>query len=175
MQVLINSRGVSLSQRNGCFLLKQGERKAHIAPGRVSSIVISNAATVSTQAILLAMEHNIDLLILNHYGDPVGRFWYGKMGRSAYIRRRQLEVSGREEGIRWGLTWLHTKLNNQLTFLKKLRSARPGREALFSNPMRVVEESLQQLYQTNSNIEAVRDEVMGYEAVDQPLTPLMQH
>lgn len=109
MQVLINTKGVSLSQRNGCFLLKQGDRKTHIAPGRVSSIVISNAAVISSQAIVLAMEHNIDLSFLNRYGDPIGRFWYGNMGRSVSLRRRQLEMSGSLEGLSWGLSWLSTK------------------------------------------------------------------
>jgi|GEM_PF-5356224 CRISPR-associated protein Cas1 len=59
---------------------------------KVESIIISNKAMISTQAISLALENNIDLVFLDRYGFPIGRVWFSKMGSTALIRRKQLDA-----------------------------------------------------------------------------------
>jgi len=41
-------------------------KKTPIAPAKVSSIIISNAATMTTDAIQLALEHNIDVVFIEY-------------------------------------------------------------------------------------------------------------
>ena len=40
---------------------------------------------ISTQAVVTALEHNIDIMFLDKFGDPTGRVWFSKMGSTALI------------------------------------------------------------------------------------------
>ena len=93
MQLVINTPGTFITQKDECFRLKQKDKQFDISPLKVGSIVISNQAMISSQAVVLALEHNIDIIFLDTYGDPMGRIWFSKMGSTALVRRRQLEAS----------------------------------------------------------------------------------
>jgi len=55
---------------------------------------------ITSQVIVMALEHNIDIVFMDSYGDPIGRVWFSKMGSTALIRRRQLEANGQFLGMR---------------------------------------------------------------------------
>ena len=99
MQLVINSPGTFITQKDECLRLKQKERVFDISPLKVESIVISNQAMISTQAVAQALEHNIDIIFLDSYGDPLGRIWFSKMGSTALIRRKQLEAASDARGV----------------------------------------------------------------------------
>ncbi len=80
MQLVINSPGTFITQKDECFRLKQKERVFDISPLKVESIVISNQAMISSQAVVQALEHKIDIIFLDSYGDLLGRIWFSKMG-----------------------------------------------------------------------------------------------
>ena len=73
MQLVINTPGTFITQKDGCFRLKQKEKQFDISPLKVESIIISNQAMISSQAVVLALEHNIDIIFLDTYGDPMGQ------------------------------------------------------------------------------------------------------
>ncbi len=100
--------------------------KKKISPKRVTSVVISNAATISTDAVQLAMEYNIDIVFLDKYGDPYGRLWLPKLGSTTFIRRRLLEIYQLDEGLIFVKHWLNRKTDNQLSFLKEIIKKRPN-------------------------------------------------
>lgn len=163
MQLVINSPGTFITQKDGCFRLKQKEKLFDISPLKVESIVISNQAMISTQAIALALEHNIDVIFLNSFGDPLGRVWFAKMGSTALIRRRQLEAAGSPLGLKLVLEMIQLKMENQIRFLKKLMHARPGKEPLFSGPIQIIENAKSELNLKEQNLENVRNRLMGLE------------
>lgn len=75
MQLVINSAGTYITQKDGLFRLKNKDKRFDVSPIKIESIVISNQAMITTQAIVAALENNIDIIFLNGYGDPVGRRW----------------------------------------------------------------------------------------------------
>ena len=99
MQLVINTPGTFITQKDECFRLKQKEKTFDILPLKVESIVITNQAMISTQAIIQALEHNIDIIFLDKFGDPMGRVWFTKLGSTALIRRKQLEVADKPVGL----------------------------------------------------------------------------
>jgi CRISPR-associated protein Cas1 len=99
MQLVINSPGTYLSQKDGCFQLKNEDNCLEISPQKIESIVITNKAMITTQAIAAALENNIDIIFLDTYGDLVGRIWFAKLGSTALIRRKQLEAAEKETGL----------------------------------------------------------------------------
>ena len=78
---------------------------------KVQSILITTAAHLSTDAIELAAQHNIDLTFLDRRGDPYARVWQTKMGSTAAIRRRQLEVAEGPDGLALVQEWVQARVN----------------------------------------------------------------
>lgn len=163
MQLVINTPGTFVTQKDECFRLRQQERTFDVSPLKVESIVISNHAMISTQALVLALEHNIDVVFLDKYGDPVGRVWFSKMGSTALVRRRQLEAVDGPLGLQLVAEMIAQKLTNQVQFLKKLMYARPGREESFAPFVQVIEDSRRNLTEESADLDAIRGRIMGLE------------
>ncbi len=163
MQLVINTPGTFITQKDECFRLKQKEKIFDISPLKVESIVISNQAMITTQAVVQALENNIDIIFLDKYGDPIGRIWFTKMGSTALIRRKQLEASETRQSVLLVLEMIQRKLENQVRFLKRLMHARPGREDPFQNAIQIIEQSLGNLDTDEETIDATRNRLMGLE------------
>lgn len=164
MQLVINTPGTFITQKDECFRLKQKERVFDISPLKVESIVISNQAMISSQAVVLALEHNIDVIFLDSYGDPMGRIWFSKMGSTALVRRRQLEAMESPLGLQLVVDMVGQKLDNQARFLKKLMHARPGKEENFLLPIQTIEKAKSDVSSSGgSDLETARNSLMGLE------------
>ena len=92
MQLVINSYGAYLRKSGNCFLVKREDKSFEVAVSKVNSILITTAAYITTDAIKLAVDNNIDIVFLDAHGDPYGRVWHPKLGSTTLIRRRQLEI-----------------------------------------------------------------------------------
>ena len=130
MQLVINTWGTYVHIKDQLFevtLTKEGEKqKHHFASQKVTSILMSKGAAISTDAIILAMKNNIDIIVFENDGVPVGRFWHSKPGSTSRIRKQQLDASLNAAGVFWIKSWLAAKLSNQLQFLKRLKNHRPS-------------------------------------------------
>lgn len=164
MQLFINTPGTFITQRDECLRLKQKEKVFDISPLKVESLVISNQAMISTQAIALALQHNIDIIFMSAFGDPVGRVWFSRMGSTALIRRRQIEAMDRPLGLRLVIDMVSQKLANQAGFLKKLMYARPGKKDRFTLPIQIIEKAKVDIVEScDTDIETARGRLMGLE------------
>ena len=163
MQLVINSAGTYITQKDGLFRLKNKERRFDVSPQKIESIVISNQAMITTQAIVAALENNIDIIFLDGYGNPIGRVWFARMGSTALIRRKQLEVAEKEIGLELVTDMIRQKIKNQADFLKKLMYSRPGKENLFENPIKIIDSALSGLSIHDRTIEDARNSIMGFE------------
>jgi CRISPR-associated protein Cas1 len=70
MQLILNTFGASLRREEGMFLVQSGERRVRVSPRKVESICLTTGVYLSTDAIRLALEHHIDILLLDWRGDP---------------------------------------------------------------------------------------------------------
>lgn len=178
MQLVINSPGTFITQKDECFRLKNKDKVFDVSPLKVESIVLSNQAMISTQAVVQALEHNIDVIFLDGYGDPMGRIWFAKLGSTALIRRKQLMAAEHATGRELVLEMIQQKMDNQGRFLKKLMHARPGKEDRFTGALALIDESREKLTQHSKPLEGSRNHIMGLEgtagrAYFQCLTKLM--
>lgn len=154
-----------IKQKDEIFRFQNKENRLDLSPLKIESIILSNKAMISTQAVALALEHNIDLVFLDKYGFPNGRVWFSKMGSTALIRRRQLEASLDRTGVDLVLEMVQQKLDNQVRFLKKLRDARPGKVEAFQAPLQSIQNSLESLAALSGadDMETVRNTIQGLE------------
>src|SRR4030042_7219274 len=124
MQLVINTYGSYLRKKDNCFLVKNEDKEFEVSAKKVESILITTGAYLSTDAIKHAMDNNIDLVFLDEFGGPFGRVWHAKLGSTTLIRRKQLELAEKEEGLALAKEWVCTKLDNQIGFLRKLANTR---------------------------------------------------
>ncbi len=163
MQLVINTYGSYLHKNGDCFKVKTDEKFFEISCKKVSSILISTAAYITTDAIKMAMENNIDVVFLDEYGDPYGRVWHPKLGSTTLIRRKQLEIAETEKGLNLALEWVKTKFSNQIELLKILRKTRPHKSAEISSYMEKLGKTSDKLDSLSSNIDECRGSIMGIE------------
>src|SRR5690625_3997150 len=130
MQIFINTYGTYVHVKDNMFEIKsrqdnnQAVKINHIAAHKITSFVMSKGSALSTDAIALALQHNIDIIVVDHTGHPMGRFWHSKLGSTTKIRKRQLSASLNQIGLTWVKTWLAEKLENQADFLNDLKKHR---------------------------------------------------
>lgn len=129
MQLVINTYGSYFQKDGDCFKVKKDEQVFEVSVKKVSSIMITTGAYITTDAIKLAMNHNIDILFLDEFGDPFGRVWHSKLGSTVLIRRRQIEIAETEEGLKLALSWIARKLDNQIDLLMRLKKTRTQKSA----------------------------------------------
>ncbi len=163
MQLILNTFGAYLYKYGDLFEIKVGEEKKRISPKKVQSIVITTGATLSTDAIQMAVEHNIDITFLDKYGNPYGRVWHGRLGSTARIRRRQLEIAGTNLGFKAGKQWVERKLQNQIDFLKAMRDRRTRLSAEITTTIKDLQNSLEKLRALKGTADELRGKVMGIE------------
>jgi CRISPR-associated protein Cas1 len=126
---------------------------------------MSTSAALSTEAVKLALTNNVDLVFADSSGFPLGRIWHSKLGSTTRIRKRQLEASLNQEGLKWVVQWLEAKLGNQANFVKDLKKHRSQMGEYLDDKAKKIEnlrESL--LLQVNADTtDAVADTIRGLE------------
>jgi CRISPR-associated protein Cas1 len=163
MQLVINTYGSYLQKNGDCFKVKTDEKVFEISCKKVSSILISTAAYITTDAIKMAMENNIDIVFVDEFGDPYGRVWHSKLGSTTLIRRRQLEIAETDEGFNLALEWVKTKFDNQINLLKRLRQTRPHRSAEITSYIDRLQNVMRGLDSLSGAIGENRGTIMGLE------------
>ncbi|GAB6183804.1 CRISPR-associated endonuclease Cas1 [Thermodesulfovibrio hydrogeniphilus] len=163
MQLVINTYGSYLQKNGDCFRVKTEDRVFEISCKKVSSILISTAAYITTDAIKMAMENNIDIVFIDEFGTPYGRVWHSKLGSTTLIRRRQLEIAETEAGLNLALQWVRTKFNNQIAFLQRLRQTRPHKSVEITSYINKLQNVMKGLDGLSGTIEECRSTIMGIE------------
>ena len=129
MQLVINTYGSYLRKNGNCFLVKKEDKSFEVAVNKVNSILITTAASITTDAIKLAIDNNIDIVFLDSHGEPYGRVWHPKLGSTTLIRRRQLEIYENNEGLELAKEWGLQKLENQIELLEQAQEDQRGEKA----------------------------------------------
>jgi CRISPR-associated protein Cas1 len=120
MELVLNTFGTSLQVEDGLFMIKHKDGKQVVDPKTIKSILISKGAKISSDAALLAIANEIDVLFIDATGKPGGRLWSIKYGSISEIRRAQLEFLYSPKAVRWVKGLLKTKIDNQIGLLLSL-------------------------------------------------------
>jgi len=163
LQLVINSYGSYLRKSGNCFLVKKDEKSLEVAAGKVSSILIATSAFITTDAIKLALDNNIDIVFLDSFGEPYGRIWHPKLGSTTLIRRRQLEIYDSSEGLNLAKQWGVRKMENQIDLLSRLRKTREVKRPDLDVFIEEIERCRDQMSRLRGSIEARRQDMLGLE------------
>jgi len=163
MQLVINTYGYYLRKNGDCFLVKNEDKSFEVSAKKVDSIMITTSAYISTDAIKFAMDNNIDIIFLDHFGDPYGRVWHAKLGSTTLIRRRQLEIAEMEKGLNLVKEWVMTKFDNQIEFLDTLKNSRGEKEEEIARYILMLKELREKINNLVGSLEEKRGSIMGLE------------
>src|SRR3972149_10356830 len=109
------------------------------------------------------MDHNIDIIFLDEFGDPFGRVWHSKLGSTTLIRRKQLEIADIEDGLKLAVSWVRNKFDNQIELLKRLRNTRTQKSAEITTYIENLENGRSSLDNISGTIDDQRGTIMGIE------------
>jgi len=164
LDLVVNNRGSYLHQKNEMFLIEcNGQKSPPISPQKVKSIIISTSIALSTDVIMLAIKNNIDIVMLNEYGYPYGRFWHSKFGSTAYIRRRQIEVMESPEGLILAKYWIINKITSSAQHLKELGYKRPSKTEKIEKVINELNKNIEKLKAIQGSVQDKRFNIMALE------------
>lgn len=169
MQIYLNTYGTYLHVKDDMFEIKIPVKdaepvKQHIAVHKVSSIILSTSAALSTDAVRLALMNNVDIIFTHSDGHPIGRIWHSKLGSTTKIRKRQLEASLSKEAVTYTLNWIGEKMNNQLGFIRDLKKHRPQLAEFLDDKITRLEKLLASSRNLNADkIDEIADTLRGLE------------
>jgi CRISPR-associated protein Cas1 len=163
MNLILTTYGTYLHRSGELFLIKAEGQTREISSRKVRSIQISTAASLSTDAIQLALEKNIDILFIDRFGDPYGRVWHGRPGSTTAIRRTQLRIADSDAGLRLALGWMLEKLDNQIALLKDARKRRTRICAPLTEKIEALAAVRPLMAELQGDLDSVRGSLMGLE------------
>lgn len=123
MDLVLNTFGTSLQVDNQMFVVSHSDGKQLIDPDKLKTIMISKGARISSDAALLAIEREIEVLFIDASGKPSGRIWSVKYGSVSTIRRKQLAFIETPAAILWLKELIGEKLDNQVALLLSITSS----------------------------------------------------
>lgn len=116
----MNTLGTRLLKESGQLMVVHPEGKQLIPIDKLKTILISKGASISSDAALLAIENEIEILFLDDTGKPQGRVWSIRYGSISTIRRKQLDFTFTKRSINWIKEIITQKLDNQIALLYSL-------------------------------------------------------
>ncbi len=122
--VVVDSYGAFVGKSGDRFVIKSNGETKEFASEDVEQILVSSAATVSSDAVFLAAEKNVDIAYLDYRGIPVARVFPCKLGGTTKTRRAQLEAGFDGRSLAFCRAIVEAKVRNQAALLKSLSKGR---------------------------------------------------
>lgn len=117
MELVISTFGTSLNRDNEGFVIAREGEKQRIPVQGIKSIQISSGAQITSDAVLLAIENEIEILFTDRTGNPMGRVWSPRYGSISTIRKGQITFSFSHEAVTWIKKIIQKKIENQQALL----------------------------------------------------------
>lgn len=120
----VSTYGSVLKRDHESFLVKSGGEIHEVPAEKLTAIIVSANALVSTQAIRLAMEKQIQVVFAGRSGKPFARVWASTQGRAAGLRRWQYMNQDTPVGGRIATDITRKKIRRQKAALAKMAGGR---------------------------------------------------
>ncbi len=120
MELVLNTYGAALVKENGNLVVIHKDGKQMVPMDKLKTISVSRGARISSDAALLAIENEIEILFVDNLGKPQGRLWSVKYGSISTIRRKQLDFTFSAHAVKWIKELLIQKMDNQVALLYSL-------------------------------------------------------
>jgi len=164
MQLVLDKRGVHLSVEDGLFKVKVEDQLQRLPVTKLSSIIMHKSASLTTDAVLLAIENEIEILFFNKLGQSQGRIWSHKYGSVSVIRKNQIAFSRNVKGAKWVIKNITKKIKNQSALLLTLGKPDGSTDKIIEKAIEKLQKPLQKLAALEfETVKDVAEKIRGYE------------
>lgn len=122
MELVLNTYGASLNRDNEGFVITMNGERQRIPAVGITSIQIGRGAQITSDAVMLAIEKEIEVLFTDKSGNPMGRIWSPRYGSVSTIRKGQLNFSFSRDAVDWIKEVIRRKIENQQALLLMMTS-----------------------------------------------------
>jgi len=122
MQLVLDTYNIALRQRNKSFYVTAGKERRMISPLKVSSIAVISPCTLTSAAVLLAVENKIPIIFFDHSGEPEAQVWSTRFGNLAELRRAQVLFAMSDIAPVWAAEVYVLKAQGQLDNLRWMQA-----------------------------------------------------
>lgn len=154
MELILNTFGTSLSRENEAFLVIHKDGKQRLPAQGIKTIQISRGAQITSDAVILAIENEIEVLFMDKIGNPIGRIWSPKYGSVSTIRKGQLSFTFSKDAVGWIKEVIRQKIENQQALLLMMQAADSTQE-------QKVKKAIRRLEDYRTKIEAIEGEIVS--------------
>lgn len=125
MELVLNTYGVSLNRENDGFVITSKDGRQRLPADGIKSIQISRGAQITSDAVMLAVEKEIEVLFMDRAGAPIGRIWSPRYGSISTIRKGQLNFTFTHEALEWIKEVIVQKMENQQALMLLFQTEDP--------------------------------------------------
>ena len=93
MELILNTFGTSLSRDANGFVIIHKDGKQRIPAEGINAIHLSKGAQITSDAVILAIENEIEVLFTDKGGKPIGRIWSPMDGLIHFLQENGLAVN----------------------------------------------------------------------------------
>ncbi|MCC6461561.1 MAG: CRISPR-associated endonuclease Cas1 [Saprospiraceae bacterium] len=171
MEIQLQSFGARLRVKDGLFEVTVPDLSGanhHVteqfAAHQVRTILLQHGTSVSADALLLALDNDTEILVLDAFGHPVGRFWTNRPSSTIAIWKNQLALSQSPEALQVAKTWVEAKISERLAYLRKLKGYRSADKRLLIETAETgIAEILSRLHTLSTRTPAAAGTLRGLE------------
>jgi len=149
MLLEICEHGSVLKRSHDCFIVITPQEQLEFPAEKIEAIIITANAMVSTQAVALCLEKEIQLVLANWSGRPFGRFWASTPGRATQIRRKQYLNQDSQLAFQISKEIVKGKLVEQKKLLSSLKKNR-------KTPTEALKQSIHNLQSTLAQVDSLQ-------------------
>lgn len=122
MDLIINKYGTKVGCSGERIVLSfpNDKQKKEYPVRRLEKIVILRPSSITTHAVRLALDYDVDIVYLGSFGKPVGRVFTSEPKGLAKLRRAQLETAASLESLNLAREIVKGKCRNQIEYLRFL-------------------------------------------------------
>ncbi len=124
MQLVLDTKGLQVTKKDGVFHIAGEKGSKAISPAKLDSIAITASVMISSDAIALAIKHQIPILVFDRIGKAMARLWSPYFESIATLRRLQVRFAESPESTAWMLDLFALKTEAQADNLRYLKSQR---------------------------------------------------
>jgi CRISPR-associated protein Cas1 len=154
MELILNTYGVTLNRDNEGFVITTTDGQQRIPADAIDSIQISRGAQITSDAVMLAVEREIEVLFMDKAGHPIGRIWSPKYGSVSTIRKGQLNFSFSHDAMEWIKDVICQKIENQQAMMLLLNNDDPALSA-------IVNKNIARLEDYRNKVKALTGEIVN--------------
>lgn len=166
MELVLNTFGTSLSRDNEGFVITHKDGKQRLPVIGIKSIQISRGAQITSDAVMLAIENEIEVLFMDKTGEPVGRVWSPRYGSISTIRKGQLNFTFTHDALEWIKEIISKKIENQQALLLMMRADDPETDATRNKSIQRLEDYRAKISTLDGEIVSdIASQLRGWEGV----------